>query len=95
MTVYDSGRDPDVQRRRLRFRSAHRGNKELDLILERFAACHLDNFTPAQLDRYERILEISDSDLYNWLSGLAPVPADRRSDVLDLLLKFDPSISNT
>jgi antitoxin CptB len=95
MTVNESRRDPDIQRRRLRFRSAHRGNKELDLILERFAACHLNNLTPAQLDRYEQILEISDPDLYNWLAGLAPVPADRRSDVLDLLLKFDPSNAKT
>jgi antitoxin CptB len=95
MTVHESGRDPDIQRRRLRFRSAHRGNKELDLILERFAACHLDSFTPVQLDRYERILEMPDPDLYNWLAGLAPVPADRRSDVLDLLMKFDPSSDNS
>ena len=95
MTVPESRRDTEVQRRRLRFRSAHRGNKELDLILERFAACHLDGFSPGQLERYERILEMPDPDLYNWLAGLVPVPADRRSDVLDLLLKFDPSSGNT
>lgn len=83
--------DIDTQRRRLRFRSAHRGNKELDLILERFAARYLDGFTPAQLDCYEHILEFPDPDLYNWLAGLASVPDANRSDVLDLLLKFDPS----
>ncbi|MEX1109161.1 MAG: succinate dehydrogenase assembly factor 2 [Dongiaceae bacterium] len=83
--------DVDTQRRRLRFRSAHRGNKELDLILERFATRYLDGFTASQLDCYERILEFPDPDLYNWLAGLAPVPEENRSDVLDLLLKFDPS----
>ena len=95
MTVPEPGCDIEVQRRRLRFRSAHRGNKELDLILERFAARHLDRFSPGQLERYERILEMPDPDLYNWLAGLAPVPADRRSDVLDLLMKFDPSSDNS
>jgi antitoxin CptB len=83
--------DQELMRRRLRFRSAHRGNKEMDFILERFAGRYLEAFTGPQLQEYERILEIPDLDLYNWITGRAPVPANRLKGVLELLLKFDPS----
>jgi antitoxin CptB len=81
----------EMRRRRLRFRSAHRGSKELDLILGPFAARYVDGFDSAQLDCYERLLEMPDPDLYNWLAGRAPVPDAARSDVLELLLNFDTS----
>ncbi len=86
--------DIEFRRRRLLFRSAHRGSKELDLILGPFAKRHLETFDTGQLDRYELLLEIPDPELYNWLVGRAPVPDDARSDVMDLLLSFDPSRLN-
>jgi antitoxin CptB len=89
--VSSAGGGIELRRRRLRFRSAHRGSKELDLILGRFAARYLDGFDGAQLEQYEQLLEMSDPELYNWLAGRAPVPDAARSDVLDLLLAFDAS----
>src|SRR5262245_16932599 len=53
-----------VQRRRLHFRSWHRGTREADLILGRFADAHLDGFSAEQLDRYGGLLENSDPDIY-------------------------------
>lgn len=88
MTVDD---DLELRRRRLRFRSLHRGSKELDLILGPFAQRYLATFDGGRLDRYERLLETPDPELYNWLVGRAPVPPEAQSDVLDLLLNFDPS----
>lgn len=81
----------ETWRRRLRFRSAHRGSRELDLILGPFAARYIDEFDRSQLEHYERLLEMPDPDLYNWLAGRAPVPDAARSDVLDLLMSFDAS----
>ncbi len=49
--------DPrEIQRRRLRFRSWHRGTREADLMLGRFADAHLAAFTTDQLDRYAALL---------------------------------------
>ena len=78
----------DIRRKRLLFRSWHRGTRESDLILGRFAEAHLDGFDAGQLDRYERLLECSDADLFDWVSGRAPPPAEHDHDVTRLLLAF-------
>lgn len=78
----------DRRRRRLIFRSDHRGNKENDILLGQFAQAHLHGFDPGQLDRYEALLEESDNDIFDWVAGRAEVPADKDSDVLRLLLAF-------
>ena len=44
---------PEIRRKRLSFRSWHRGTRESDLILGRFADAHLATFDDGQLDRYE------------------------------------------
>ena len=78
----------DACRKRLRFRSWHRGTREMDLILGRFADAHLAAMTQAQLDRYAALLENSDPDIYDWLTDRAAPPKTAESDVLQLLLQF-------
>lgn len=77
-----------LDRKRLRFRSWHRGTREIDLLLGRFADAHIGDFTEDQLKSYDRLLENSDPDIYNWISGAEPVPPAVESDVLRLLLAF-------
>lgn len=79
---------PDIRRKRLLFRSWHRGTKEADLLLGSFAERHLADFTPAQLDRYEALLATEDADLWDWIAGREQPPPERDSDVLRLLLAF-------
>lgn len=76
----------DPRRKRLRFRSWHRGTREMDLILGRFADRHVFEFSPLQLERYERLLEENDPDLYNWLTGREPPPPEHDHDVLRLMM---------
>lgn len=78
----------DIRRKRLLFRSWHRGTKEADLLLGSFAEQHLLGFTPEQVDRYEALLAAEDGDLLDWIAGRAAPPAERESDVLRLLLAF-------
>lgn len=78
----------DIRRKRLMFRSWHRGTRESDLILGRFAEAHLAGFDAAQLDRWEALLECADADLFDWASGQAPPPAALDHDVMRLLLAF-------
>jgi antitoxin CptB len=70
---------------RLRFRSWHRGTREMDLLLGSFADKHLQAFLPEQVDSYEALLLQSDPDLYNWITGAEPVPAEQDNDVMRLL----------
>ncbi|MGQ9366062.1 FAD assembly factor SdhE [Azospirillum sp. A39] len=78
----------EVRRRRLRFRSWHRGTREMDLLIGSFADTHVPAFDTAQLDHFEALLELSDPDLYNWMTGREPVPAEHDSDVMRLLAGF-------
>jgi antitoxin CptB len=78
----------DIRRKRLLFRSWHRGTKEADLLLGSFAERYLLGFTPEQIDRYETLLGAEDVDLLAWIAGRAAPPTERESDVLRLLLAF-------
>jgi len=77
--------DPQIQRRRLYFRSIHCGVKELDLILGRFARSRLDGLTAAELDRYEALLASPDHDIYDWIIGRSAPPAAIGDDLIRLI----------
>jgi antitoxin CptB len=79
---------PDPRRKRLLFRSWHRGTREADLILGSFANEHLAKFDEKQLDRYEALLHRSDPEIFDWLAGRETPPPDCDHDVTRLLLAF-------
>lgn len=79
---------PDPRRKRLLFRSWHRGTREADLILGSFANEHLAAFDEAQLDRYEALLDRSDPEIFDWIMGRCPPPAECNHDVTQMLLGF-------
>lgn len=79
---------PEIRRKRLLFRSWHRGTRETDLLLGSFAEQHLAGLSEAQLDRYEGLLEENDAALFDWIAGRAAPPPERDSDVLRLLIDF-------
>ncbi|HTK84533.1 MAG TPA: succinate dehydrogenase assembly factor 2 [Patescibacteria group bacterium] len=78
--------DIDKRRKRLIYRSWHRGTREMDLILGRFADKHIGAFSESELDQYETILTCSDPDLYGWVTGREAPPANIRTPVLERLL---------
>lgn len=75
-------------RRRLRFRSWHRGTREADLLLGGFADVTLDRLDTDQLARYGELLENNDPDLWDWVTERLPVPPESDSDVLRLLIDY-------
>lgn len=66
------------KRRRLIFRSDHRGTKEMDIILGRFAREHVPTFTEVELCEYDELLRNNDPDLYNWVTGKEDAPKEVR-----------------
>jgi antitoxin CptB len=75
----------DDRIKRLKFRSWHRGTREMDLLLGSFADAHLTAFTPDELDQYEALLLQSDPDLYGWITGSENPPADFAHGVMQKL----------
>ena len=74
--------------KRLRYRSWHRGTREMDLLLGGFADTHLQSFNADQLEHYDSLLQESDPDLYDWITGVAPIPAAKDNDMLQLLKSY-------
>lgn len=88
MPVPDNDPSSDIRRKRLLFRSWHRGTREADLILGSFAEAYLAGFDAARLDEYEALLECSDADLFDWIAGRGAPPPDYDTEVARLLLAF-------
>jgi antitoxin CptB len=59
----------DDRRKRLLFRCWHRGTREMDLILGRFADSEIADLPDGDLAELERLLEVPDPDLYAAVTG--------------------------
>ena len=66
----------DARQRRLLFRSWHRGMREMDLVLGRFADAQIATLSAAELDEYERWLEFPDQQIFGWVSGVQTAPPE-------------------
>jgi antitoxin CptB len=64
----------DMRRRRILFRSWHRGMREMDLIMGRFADARLGGLSGDEIEEFERLLEVPDRELLAWITGEEPVP---------------------
>lgn len=64
----------DARRRRIKFRSWHRGMLETDLLLGRFADAEIANLSDGELDDFEALLEALDRDVFAWMTGETPTP---------------------
>jgi antitoxin CptB len=71
-----------LRRRRLLFKARHRGTRENDLLLGRFAEQHLGSMDAATLDEFDALLDLPDVDLFDWITGRARVPAAHDSALL-------------
>jgi len=78
----------DERRRRLLFRAWRRGVREMDLIVGRFADASIDTFNDAELDQFERLIEIPNAELYAWIVGNEAIPAPQDTAVLRRLIAF-------
>lgn len=79
----------DPRRKRILFRSQHRGTVESDWFLGRFAERFVADLSDGQLDRFEALLEVADNDVFNWVTGREAVPPAYQNDVMDLLINFN------
>ena len=76
MTDMEQGGSSENRRKRLLFRAQRRGFKEVDLIFGAYAEAELTRLDAAGLDQFEALLAAPDQDVYAWLRGAMPVPAE-------------------
>ncbi len=60
-------RDVEIRRRRAAYRASHRGTKEMDHLMGRFAEARLAAYESDALARFERLLALPDPTLQVWI----------------------------
>ncbi len=80
--------DLDIRRRRASYRAAHRGTKEMDWLLGRYAEAKLDAMSEAKLTEFEDFLNGSDPELQVWILDVSTVPDDRYAGLVQELRAF-------
>ncbi len=80
--------DLDPRRRKILFRSWHRGMREMDLLMGQFADAAIDGLTDAELDVFEQLIEVPDRDLLAWLTGERATPSNYDTPVFRRLQAF-------
>jgi antitoxin CptB len=78
----------DARRKKLKLRAWRRGFREADLILGPFADRYVPNFSEAELDWLERLLEQPDQDVYAWILERTPTPAAFDGSLMNQLKAF-------
>jgi antitoxin CptB len=78
----------DDRRKRLLFRCWHRGTREMDLILGRFADAEIASLREDELTKLEHLIEVPDPDLYAALVGNAPLASEYASGLFDRIKSF-------
>lgn len=84
----EAGLDDAARRRRLKFRCWHRGMREVDLLLGRFADVTVDGMDDAGLAEFEALLDLPDPEILAWVTGGADVPADVENNLIRQLIAF-------
>ncbi|WP_237151517.1 FAD assembly factor SdhE [Oryzibacter oryziterrae] len=80
--------DLSPRRRRILYHAWHRGTRELDLLLGRFADAHVGDLLEAELDDFEALMEVEDKDLFGWILGKQETPEQFRTAVLAKVLAY-------
>ena len=84
----------EIDRKRLKFRSWHRGTREMDLLLGRFADARLGVLDHDALRAYAALLEQPDPDIYDWVSGRGECPDGELRVLVAALAEFHSRISS-
>lgn len=78
----------DPRRKKMIFRAWHRGMREMDLIMGRFAEQRIDAMSDEELDTFELLIEAPDRDLLAWITGREATPANYDTSVFQALKAF-------
>ncbi len=81
----------DVRRRKILFRAWHRGTREMDLLMGRFADAALAGMSEAELDEFERLIDVPDPDLFSWIMGEVDAPSAYDTPMFRKLKAFNRS----
>lgn len=78
-----------IKRKKLLYRSLHRGCKEIDFLLGDFAKKFIFDLSAKQLLGYERMLDEEDDRLYNILLNRETIPSHLDRSLVISVIDFN------
>ena len=79
----------DELKKKIIYRSNYRGTKEMDKLLGTFVKKYINDLSDDDLMKLEKLLDIDDSNLYNFLNGLETDLIIEKNNVTDLFKNFE------
>ncbi len=79
----------DELKKKIIYRSNYRGTKEMDKLLGAFVKKYINDLNYDDLIKLEKLLDIDDSNLYNFLNGLETDVDIEQNNVTDLFKNFE------
>ena len=83
-----SGSDLGMRRRRALWRASHRGTKEMDYLLGRYATASLDSMNAAELTVFERLIDTADPEIEMALLDRLSLGVRELDELIDRLRHF-------
>ncbi|MDP4709231.1 MAG: succinate dehydrogenase assembly factor 2 [Rickettsiaceae bacterium] len=77
--------------KKLLYQSCNRGCKETDLIIGQFAKLNIKEMKDNELQIFNKILQLTDADIYDWYTRKKDVPTEHKSHLMSQILNFEPS----
>lgn len=71
--------------KRLKYRANHRGIKEMDIVIGRFANEMLDRLSDENLDLFEQLMAEHDRDLIIWFTGEQDFPDEDTKPIFEMV----------
>lgn len=71
--------------KRLKYRANHRGIKEMDIVIGRFANEKLDSLSDENIDLFEKLMAEHDRDLIIWFTGEQEFPDEATKSMFEMV----------
>jgi len=78
----------DPRRKRILFRAWHRGTREMDLLMGRYAEAAVDTMSDDDLTTFEALIEVPDRDLFAWITNKEEVASNYDTPIYQALKAF-------
>ena len=75
-------------KKKIIYRATYRGTKEMDKLLGSFIKEYIDKLNPEDLASLEKLLDIDDTNLYNFFNGLKTDIEFEKNNVNSLFKSF-------
>ena len=79
----------DELKKKILYRSNYRGTKEMDKLLGTFVKTYIDNLNEKDLINLEKLLDIDDTNLYNFYNNLKTDFEIENNSVTSLFKNFE------